>query len=34
MGEKAEYKSAIRSRRMIRQAFLELIQEKDVEKLR
>lgn len=33
MGEKAEYKSAIRSRRMIRQAFLELIQEKDVEKI-
>jgi len=33
MGEKAEYKSAIRSRQMIRQAFLELIQEKDVEKI-
>ncbi|KNZ41608.1 TetR/AcrR family transcriptional regulator [Acetobacterium bakii] len=33
MGEKAEYKSAIRSRRLIREAFLELIQEKDVEKI-
>jgi AcrR family transcriptional regulator len=33
MGEKAEYKSAIRSRKLIRQAFLELIQEKDVEKI-
>lgn len=33
MGEKAEYKSAIRSRRLIRQAFLELIQEKEVEKI-
>ena len=33
MGEKAEYKSAIRSRRLIRLAFLALIQEKDVEKI-
>jgi AcrR family transcriptional regulator len=33
MGEKAEYKSAIRSRRLIRQAFIELIQEKDLEKI-
>jgi AcrR family transcriptional regulator len=33
MGEKAEYKSAIRSRKLIRQAFLELIQEKPVEKI-
>jgi Transcriptional regulator len=33
MGEKAEYKSAIRSRRLIRQAFIELMQEKDLEKI-
>lgn len=33
MGEKAEYKSAIRSRKMIRQAFIELIQEKEFEKI-
>lgn len=33
MGEKAEYRSAIRSRRMIRQAFVELMQEKDLEKI-
>lgn len=33
MGQKAEYKSAIRSRRMIRQAFVELMQEKDIEKI-
>lgn len=33
MGEKAEYKSAIRSRRMIRQAFTELLQEKEVDKI-
>ncbi len=33
MGEKAEYKSAIRSRKMIRQAFVELMQEKDLEKI-
>lgn len=33
MGEKAEYKSAIRSRKMIRQAFIELIKEKDIEKI-
>lgn len=33
MGEKAEYKSAIRSRKLIRGAFLELIQEKEVEKI-
>jgi len=33
MREKAEYKSAVRSRKMIRQAFVELMQEKDVEKI-
>ncbi|MFZ2487803.1 MAG: TetR-like C-terminal domain-containing protein [Anaerolineae bacterium] len=33
MGEKAEYKSAVRSRRLIRQAFVELVQEKPVEKI-
>jgi len=33
MGKKAEYKNAIRSRRMIRQAFIELMQEKDIEKI-
>lgn len=33
MGEKAEYKSAIRSRRLIRQAFVELVQEKPIEKI-
>ncbi|GKX65277.1 TetR/AcrR family transcriptional regulator [Inconstantimicrobium mannanitabidum] len=33
MGNKAEYKSAIRSRKLIRQAFIELIQEKDIEKI-
>ncbi|ADL53284.1 TetR/AcrR family transcriptional regulator [Clostridium cellulovorans] len=33
MSEKAEYKSAIRSRRLIREAFIELIQEKDIEKI-
>jgi AcrR family transcriptional regulator len=33
MGEKAEYKSAIRSRRLIRQAFLELMKEKELEKI-
>ncbi|NUM48954.1 MAG: TetR/AcrR family transcriptional regulator C-terminal domain-containing protein [Anaerolineales bacterium] len=30
---KAEYKSAIRSRKLIRQAFVELVQEKPVEKI-
>ena len=33
MGGKAEYKSAIRSRRLIRQAFVELMKEKDLEKI-
>ncbi|NMB01706.1 MAG: TetR/AcrR family transcriptional regulator [Firmicutes bacterium] len=33
MGKKAEYKSAIRSRRMIRQAFLELMREKELGKI-
>jgi len=30
---KAEYRSAIRSRRMIREAFLELVKEKDINKI-
>ncbi len=33
MGQKAEYKSAIRSRKLIRQAFVELLQEKQLEKI-
>ncbi len=33
MGKKAEYKSAIRSRRLIRQAFVDLMGEKDLEKI-
>jgi AcrR family transcriptional regulator len=33
MGTKAEYKNAIRSKRMIRQAFIELLQEKDLQKI-
>ncbi len=33
MSKKAEYKSAIRSRKMIRQAFVELLQEKPIEKI-
>ncbi len=33
MREKAEYRSSIRSKRLIRQAFLELLQEKDLEKI-
>ncbi|WP_320940322.1 TetR/AcrR family transcriptional regulator [Lysinibacillus capsici] len=33
MSKKAEYKSAIRSRKMIRHAFVELILEKDMEKI-
>jgi AcrR family transcriptional regulator len=33
MGEKAEYKSAIRSRRLIRQAFADLMKMKDIEKI-
>ncbi len=33
MGVKAEYKSAIRSRKLIRQAFLELLQEKEAAKI-
>lgn len=33
MKKKAEYKSAIRSRKLIRQAFVELMQEKDLEKI-
>lgn len=33
MGGKAEYKSAIRSRRLIQQAFVDLLQEKNLEKI-
>ena len=33
MREKAEYRSSIRSRRLIRQAFVELLQEKELEKI-
>ncbi len=33
MGEKKEYRSAIRSRKLIRQAFLELLKEKPLEKI-
>lgn len=33
MGKKAEYKSSIRSRRLIKQAFIELMQEKNIEKI-
>ena len=32
-GEKAEYRSAIRSRRMIRKAYTELLKEKDLSKI-
>ncbi len=33
MRQKAEYRSSLRSKRLIRQAFLELLQEKDLEKI-
>jgi len=33
MGNKAEYRSAIRSRKLIREAFLQLLQEKDLPKI-
>jgi AcrR family transcriptional regulator len=33
MSEKAEYRSAIRSRKLIRQAYVELIKEKDINKI-
>ena len=33
MGQKAEYRSAIRSRRMIREAYTELLKEKDLSKI-
>ena len=33
MGEKKEYRSAVRSRRLINQAFLELLREKSFEKI-
>ena len=33
MGQKAEYRSAIRSRRMIREAYMELLKEKDLSKI-
>ena len=33
MADKKEYRSAIRSRKMIRQAFLELLKEKSFEKI-
>lgn len=33
MRTKAEYRSAIRSRRLIREAFLQLLKEKDISKI-
>ena len=33
MAEKKEYRSAVRSRRMIRQAFMDLLHEKPLEKI-
>jgi AcrR family transcriptional regulator len=33
MGKKAEYRSSIRSKRLIRQAFVELLKEEDLEKI-
>ncbi len=33
MGQKAEYRSAIRSRRMIREAYMHLLKEKDLSKI-
>ena len=33
MGQKAEYRSAIRSRRMIREAYMQLLKEKDLSKI-
>lgn len=33
MGQKAEYRSAIRSRRLIREAFLQLLKEKDLNRI-
>ena len=33
MEKKAEYRSAIRSRKLIMQAFIKLMQEKDLEKI-
>lgn len=33
MGDKAEYKSAIRSRKLIREAFIDLLQEKNFDKI-
>ncbi len=33
MGPKAEYRSSLRSKRLIREAFLALMQEKDLEKI-
>ncbi len=33
MGQKAEYRSAIRSRRMIREAYMALLKEKDLSKI-
>jgi len=33
MGEKAEYKNAIRSKKLIQKALVELIQEKDIDKI-
>src|SRR5208337_1117624 len=33
MKQKAEYRSSIRSKRLIRQAFVELLQEKELEKI-
>lgn len=33
MGKKAEYKSSIRSKRLIREAFIDLLKEKDLDKI-
>lgn len=33
MGEKAEYRSAVRSKKLIKQAYVELIKEKDIDKI-
>lgn len=33
MGQKAEYRSSIRSRRMIREAYIQLLKEKDLSKI-
>ena len=33
MGGKAEYRSAVRSKKLIKQAYVELIKEKDIDKI-